>query len=282
MRKESNAMHISRHLPQIILHAVIIVLLVLMLYPLGLTFWGAFKSDMTFTSSKWYPTLPIRVNNVKVAFFGTWRYLVNTVVVAGVGTTFMLLIASLSAFTFARMKFLGKNVLYFAVIALMMIPGVLTLVPGYMLYKTFGLLDTYSVLILPIVTGGPIFGVFLLRAFFEGIPKDFFEAAQMDGAHDFKLFYKIALPLCIPIMGTLAIMSIVNVWNDFLWPMITINDYNLLTIAAGLIITFTGQYSSNLPVTFGGYLVASMPLVLLFTFTNRFYIQGLLSTSIKL
>ncbi|WP_391572772.1 carbohydrate ABC transporter permease [Cohnella sp.] len=275
-------MPIARHLSQAVLHTIIIILIAIMLYPLLLTLWGAFKTDLTFMTSKWYPTLPLRVSNFRTAFLGTWRYLLNTVLVAGVGTTLMLTIASLAAFTFARMRFFGRNVLYFSVIALMMIPGVLTLVPGYMLYKTFGLLDTYAVLILPIATGGPIFGVFLLRSFFEGIPKDFFEAAQMDGAHDFKLYYKIALPLCVPIMGTLAIMQIVGVWNDFLWPMITINDYNLLTIAAGLIITFTGQYSTNLPVTFGGYVVASLPLLLLFSFTNRYYIQGLLSTSIKL
>lgn len=275
-------MPFTRHIPQLLLHIIIIVLLLIMLYPLGLTLWGAFKTDLSFTTSKWYPTLPLRVNNVKVAYLSTWRYMFNTIYVAGVGTAGMLLIASLSAFTFARMQFVGKTALYFAVIALMMIPGVLTLVPGYMLYKAFGMLDSYSVLILPIVTGGPIFGVFLLRSFFEGIPKDFFEAAQMDGAHDFKLYYKIALPLCIPIMGTLAIMQIIGVWNDFLWPMITINDFEKLTIAAGLIISFTGQYSSNIPVTFGGYLVASLPLILLFTFTNRYYIQGLLSTSIKM
>lgn len=275
-------MPLSRTISQAVLHAIILVLIAIMLYPLLLTLWGAFKTDLTFMTSKWYPTLPLRITNFRTAFFGTWRYLLNTVIVAGIGTTFMLVIASLAAFTFARMSFVGKNVLYFAVIALMMIPGVLTLVPGYMLYKSFDLLDSYAVLILPIVTGGPIFGVFLLRSFFEGIPKDFFEAAQMDGAHDFKLYYRIALPLCIPIMGTLAIMQVVNVWNDFLWPMITINDYNLLTIAAGLIITFTGQYSSNMPVTFSGYVVASMPLILLFSFTNRYYIQGLLSTSIKL
>ncbi|GGD90341.1 carbohydrate ABC transporter permease [Paenibacillus nasutitermitis] len=272
----------SRHLPQLALNGIVIVLIVLLLYPLGYTLWGAFKSDIAYDTTRWYPTLPLRISNVKVAFNSVWRYLLNTIFVAGVGTTAMLLIASLSAFTFARMKFLGKEILYMAVLALMMIPGALTLVPGYMLYKAFGLLNSYWALILPIITGGPIFGVFLLRSFFESIPKDFFEAAQMDGAHDFKLYYKIALPLCIPIMGTLAIMQIVGAWNEYLWPMITISDHEKLTIAAGLIISFTGQYSTNMPVTFGGYVVASIPLILLFTFTNRYYVQGLMSTSIKL
>ncbi|MFD0715803.1 carbohydrate ABC transporter permease [Paenibacillus sp. GCM10027626] len=272
----------SRMLPQLVLHIIIIVLIILLLYPLGFTLWGAFKSEVAYTTSRWYPTFPLRISNVGSAFTSVWRYLLNTVFVAGVGTGGMLLIASLAAFTFARMKFFGKEFLYMSILALMMIPGALTLVPGYMLYKTFGLLNTYWVLILPLVTGGPIFGVFLLRSFFEGIPKDYFEAAQMDGAHDFKLYYRIALPLCIPIMGTLAIMQIVGAWNEYLWPMITISDHEMLTIAAGLLISFTGQYVTNMPVTFGGYVVASLPLILLFTFTNRYYVQGLLSTAIKL
>lgn len=272
----------SNKLAQVALHVAIIALIIMLLYPLGLTLWGGFKSERAFDASRWYPTLPLRVANLKVAFLSTWRYLLNTVMVAGIGTTLMLFISSLSAYTFARMRFFGREILYFVVIALMMIPGVLTLVPGYMLYKNFDMLNTYLVLILPIVTGGPIFGIFLLRSFFEGIPKDYFEAAQMDGAGDMKLYYKIALPLCIPIMGTLAIMQIVGVWNDFLWPMITINDHEMLTIAAGLIISFTGQYSSNMPVTFAGYVVASLPLIILFMFTNRYYIQGLLSTAIKM
>jgi len=272
----------SRMLPQLVLNAIIIILIIILLYPLGFTLWGAFKSDVAFTTTRWYPTFPLRISNVGSAFTSVWRYLLNTIFVAGVGTAGMLIIASLAAFTFARMKFFGKEFLYMAILALMMIPGALTLVPGYMLYKTFGLLNTYWVLILPLITGGPIFGVFLLRSFFEGIPKDYFEAAQMDGAHDFKLYYRIALPLCIPIMGTLAIMQIVGAWNEYLWPMITISDHEMLTIAAGLLISFTGQYSSNMPVTFGGYVVASLPLVLLFTFTNRYYVQGLLSTAIKM
>ncbi|MBB6671247.1 carbohydrate ABC transporter permease [Cohnella nanjingensis] len=271
-----------RRLPQWFLNAALVALLAMLLYPLGFTLWGAFKSDVAFAATRWYPTLPLRVGNVSSAFGSIWRYLLNTVFVAGVGTAGMLLIASLSAFTFARMKFFAKEWLYMLVLALMMIPGALTLVPGYMLYKTFDLLNSYWALILPLVTGGPIFGIFLLRSFFESIPKDYFEAAQMDGAHDFKLYYRIALPLCIPIMGTLAIMQIVGAWNEYLWPMITIADHEKLTIAAGLLISFTGQYTSNMPVTFGGYLVASVPLILLFTFTNRYYVQGLLSTAIKL
>jgi multiple sugar transport system permease protein len=211
-----------------------------------------------------------------------WHYVLNTTIVGFFGVLGSLFIASLSSFTFAQMSFPGKKILYYAVIMLMMVPGVLTLVPSYMLYRNLGLLNSYLILILPLIVGGPIFGVFLLTTFFESLPKDFFEAAQIDGATDFKCYYKVALPLCMPILGTLTIMQLIGVWNDYLWPMITIHDTDKLTISAGLLINFTRQYSSNMPVTFAGYLVASIPLILLFVFANKYYIEGLISSSIKM
>lgn len=267
---------------KIILNFTIWILLFLLLYPLMMTFWCAFKNDLIFDSSKWYPTFPFRISNLATAFNSIWRYILNTIIVAATGTICMLFIASLSSYTFARMEFVGKEVLFMSVVALMMIPGVLTLVPAYMIYKSFGFLDSYAALILPIVTGGPIFGIFLLRHFFSSIPKDVFESAQIDGAGHFRIYYSIAVPLCIPILGTLTIMQIVGVWNDLLWPMITIKDQNLLTISAGLLIRFTGQYSQNMPVTFAGYLVSSVPLILLFAYANKYYVEGLVNTAIKM
>jgi len=194
----------------------------------------------------------------------------------------MLFIASLSAFTFARMEFFGKEVLFMCVLVVMMIPGVLTLVPSYMLYKSFGLLNSYLVLIIPIIVGGPVFGTFLLRSFFQAIPEEIFNAAKIDGCTDFQLYYKIAIPLCMPILGTLTIMQVMGTWNDYLWPMITIQNEKLLTISAGLILRFTQIYSTAYTLSFAGYMLASLPLILLFIFANRYYIEGLTTAALKL
>lgn len=267
---------------QLALNMVILSLLFILIYPLAMTLWDAFKSPSAYDTSKWYPTLPLRVSNLKVAFGGTWRYVVNTVVVAVAGGAGCLFIASISAYTFARMEFPGRKLLFSLVIGLMMVPGVLTLVPSYAIYRNMGLLDSLWVLILPVVIGGSIFGVFLLNSFFQGIPRDIFEAAKIDGAGDFQCYAKVAVPLCIPIMSTLAIMKFIDVWNDYLWPMITIHDYNKLTISSGLIVSFTKQYSSNMPVTFSGYVIASLPLIVLFVTANRYYVEGLVSSAIKM
>ncbi len=267
---------------QTVLHVIIWILLFVLLYPLAMTVWSSFKMDLDFEYSKWFPTLPLNLNNYAVTFHMVWRYIANTIFVAGAGCVGMLFLSSIAAFAFARMKFPGREFLYISIIALMMIPGVLSLVPSYMLYNNFGLLDTYWVLILPNIIGGSIFGVFLLRSSFEGIPEEIFEAARIDGASEFKVYMLICLPLSLAIMGTLAIMNIIGVWNDYLWPMITIRNDDLLTISAGLIVKFTKQTGNNYPLTFAGYMLSSIPLIFLFTFANRYYIEGLTSSAIKL
>ena len=268
--------------PQTILNTCILILLVIMLYPLAMALWNAFKSQVGYDYTRWYPTLPLRISNLIVAFKQTWRYTLNTVIVAISGTAGCLVISSLSAYTFARMSFPGKKILFSLVIGLMMIPGVLTLVPSYSIYRSMGLLNNLLVLIIPVIIGGSIFGVFLLHSFFQGLPNEVFESARIDGAGDFQCFLRIALPLCRPILGTLTIMKFIDVWNDYLWPMITINDYDKLTISSGLLVSFTKQYSSNMPVTFSGYLIASTPLILFFIFANQFYIEGLVNSAIKM
>lgn len=269
-------------LPQLTLHIVIIALLLIMLYPLAFTLWGAFKSAFIFNQTKWYPTLPIRVTNLAVAWPNIWRYILNTVIVAGAGTLGCLFISTLSAYAFAKMQFVGRNVLYFMVIALMMIPGILTLVPSYMIYKSVIGLNNYMILIIPIIFGGAVFGVFLLRAFFDGLPEAIFESARIDGAKEYTVFSKICVPMSMPIVGTLAIMQIVGTWNEFMWPMITIQDDHLLTLSAGLLMRFSSVTSTNYPVLFSGYLLASLPLILLFIFANKAYVEGLTSSGLKL
>ena len=127
-----------------------------------------------------------------------------------------------------------------------------------------------------------MFGVFLLRIFFEGIPGEIFESARIDGANEVKAYFYIGLPMSMPILGTLAIMQIINCWNDYMWPMITIQDESLMTIACGLLTRFSVQYGSNYPIMFASYMVASIPLILLFIYANKFYIEGLTSSAIKL
>ena len=267
---------------QIALHVALLLLCALMLYPLGVALWGAFKTNAEFTVSKWYPTLPFYFDNFFVAFKALWPYMLNTVFVGGVGTLGVLAVSCPAAYVFARKRFPGKNILFFLVIGLMMIPAIMTLVPSFMLYKDLVGTDTYLILIIPVITGGSVFATFLLRSFFEGIPEGIFEAARLDGAGDFLCFFKICLPLCIPILVTLAIMQLNGVWNDYIWPMIACpTDSSKLTIAAAIKKEFLSGNSGSYPTLFAGYLVSSLPLVALLLFGNKYYVEGLTNSAIK-
>lgn len=267
---------------QTIDHFLLILLLLVMVYPLFMAVWCSFKSTAVFNASKWYPTLPLNFENVWFALKELWVYILNTVLVGGVGTLGVLVVSSLAAYAFARMKFFLKNFLYGMVIALMMIPAIMTLVPSFMLYKQLVGTDTYLILIIPIITGGSVFGVFLLRGFFEGVSESIFEAAKMDGAGDLRCYLSICIPLSVPILLTLAIMQLTGTWNDYIWPMIAIpSDASKLTIAAAIKKEFLSANSGSYPTLFAGYLIASVPLILLYVFSNRFYVEGLTSAAVK-
>lgn len=263
-------------------HFILILLLCLMVYPLFMAVWCSFKSTAQFNLTKWYPTLPLNFENIAYAVKTLYRYILNTLLVGGVGTLGMLIVSSLAAFAFARMPFYGKNILYAMVIALMMIPAIMTLVPSFMLYKALVGTNTYAILILPIVTGGSVFGVFLLTGFFGGVNESIFEAARIDGASDFTCYLRICLPLSVPILTTLAIMQLSGAWNDYIWPMIAIpSATEKLTIAAAIKKEFLASNTGSYPTLFSGYLVASIPLILLYVFSNRFYVEGLTNAAVK-
>ncbi len=267
---------------QVFAHVILLLLLCLMVYPLFMAVWCSFKSTAQFNLTKWYPTLPLNFENVFYAAKELDVYILNTIFVGGAGTLGMLTVSSLAAYAFARMKFYLKNALYAMVIGLMMLPAIMTLVPSFMLYKKLVGTDSYLILILPIITGGSVFGVFLLRGFFEGLNESIFEAAKIDGAGDFVCYTKICLPLSVPILTTLAIMQLSGAWNDYIWPMIAIpSDASKLTIAAAIKKEFLSANTGSYPTLFAGYLISSVPLILLYVFSNKFYVEGLTNAAVK-
>ncbi|MDY2879948.1 MAG: carbohydrate ABC transporter permease [Candidatus Borkfalkiaceae bacterium] len=267
---------------QIADHILLVLLLVVMVYPLLMAVWCSFKSNAEFEVSKWYPTLPINLENLFYATKNLYGYIFNTVFVGAVGTFGMLVVSSLAAYAFARMRFFLKDFLFSMVIGLMMVPAIMTLVPSFMLYKKLVGTNTYTILILPIITGGSVFGVFLLRSFFGGLSESIFEAARIDGAGDLTCYFRICLPLSVPILATLAIMQLSGTWNDYIWPMIAVpTATEKLTIAAAIKKEFLSANTGSYPTLFAGYLISSVPLILLYVFSNKFYVEGLTNAAVK-
>ncbi len=264
------------------LHLLLIFLGIITFYPLLFTLFTSFKDNSQFYSTFWGPALPLHWGNYTDAWRQLYPVLLNTIfvgVVSAVGTIFL---ASLSAYVFARHRFPGHDLLFYAIIALLMIPSVLTLIPLFLLVKDLGLLNTYWVLILPYIAGGQAFAIFVLRSFIASQPEEIFESARIDGAGEFTIYQRIALPMAKPILGTLAILALLSTWNDYIWPSVTLRNPELWTISLKLV-SFSSQWASlqQYGPMFAGYVLASIPLLILFMFTMRLFIEGLASGAIK-
>ena len=264
-------------------HILLIILCFLTFYPLLFTIITSFKDNEQFYKSFWSLPNPLVWGNYKDAFTSIMPYVVNSLLVSFLSILFILIISSLSAYAFARISFPFKEFIFTMIIALLMIPGILTLIPRYMLMKNFHLLDTYSSLIFNYVAGGQAFAIFVIRSFLEGQPKELFEAARIDGSNEFQAFTKIAVPLCKPILGTVAITNLLGIWNDYLWPMIVLSGEEKYTISLGLL-----KYQSTIQGAvrrfgpeFAGYVVASLPLIILFFILMDQFLEGMTAGAIK-
>lgn len=205
-------------------------------------------------------------------------YLVNSLIMSGFVTLIHLIVASLSAYAFARLEFPGRNTLFLLYIATMMIPGQVTMIPNFILVKTLGWTDTYIGLILP--NCFMAFGVFLLRQFFLTIPKDYEEAATIDGANKFMIFRKIILPLSLPAISTLAIFTFVGQWNNLLWPLVIINKEEMKTLTLGLA-SFQGMYSTSWNLLMAAAVMGILPSVIAFIIGQKYLIKGITLSGLK-
>lgn len=264
------------------IHIFLIILGILTFYPFVFTIITSFKDNFQFIHNFWGITWPLHFSNYTDAWSRISRYILNSGIVTTSSAFGVLAIASISAFVFARFNFPGREFLFLCILSLLMIPGILTLVPAFLLVKRLGLLNTYWVLILPYISGGQVFAIFILRSFIASLPEELFEAARVDGATTFQSFFRIAVPLSKPILVTVAIMNVLGTWNDYVWPLVTIPDGRMWTITVG-IVSFSSQYGGleMWGPMFAGYVIASIPLIVLFFFTMRYFIAGLTSGALK-
>lgn len=208
-------------------------------------------------------------------------YTFNTVLVCLATVFGVIFVGSVSAYIFSKCRFKGKKVLFMAILSFMMIPGVLTLVPSFMWVKQLGLLNSHWVLILPYIAGGQIFAIFLFKSFFDGLPNELFESARMDGAGHLRLYWNLVLPLSKPIISVVAVTNILGTWNNFLWPFITNSDENYHVISSGLYIMRGTAVSANYATMFAAYVLASIPLLILFLYATKPFMAGVTSGAFK-
>lgn len=206
------------------------------------------------------------------------RWFLNSVFVSSAITLCVLTFDSLAAYAYARMEFRGKRVLFALLLATLFLPGIMFLVPNFLTIARLGLLNNYAGVILPALSG--VFGVFFMRQFFESLPKELEEAAYIDGANRLQTFFYIALPLSTPALATLGIITFLGAWNDFLWPLLILQDSNLLTLPPGLA-KLQGAYTSEYGQMMAGAVITSVPVLLLYIFLQRYVVESVQTAGLK-
>lgn len=209
-----------------------------------------------------------------------WKYFFNSTIYTVFGVFGVVFVSSLAAYGFARLEFWGKNVLFYLLISTLLIPVPGVFVPLYLLLKSLGLLDSRLGLVLCYISGGLAFGIFLLRSFFEELPKEVEEAALIDGASKFGIYWRIAIPLAQPALATLVIFNCLSIWNEFLLALIVLQDKTKMPIQRGLMV-FQGTHITDYPLLMAGLTIATIPVLIVYLLMQKHIVKGIASGAIK-
>ena len=206
------------------------------------------------------------------------RWLMNSFFTSVSTTVFTLFTSALAGYIFAKFRFKGQKVYFLVILATMMVPFQVLMIPRYLIITDLGLINNILALVVPnLVTG---FGIFLSKQFIEGIPNDLIEAARIDGAGEFRTFWSLILPQIKPILSALAIFTFMAAWNDYLWPLIVLNDLEKMTVPLALVF-FNGQHSVNYNVVMSAAVLIMIPVVVVFLIFQKQFIKGMTLTGFK-
>lgn len=244
---------------------------------------GSFKSEgeLLKVPPTWWPETPTLDNYGRLFDkAGFLRYFVNSTLVAVAVTIGNLIFCSMVGYALAKLTFRGKNLVFTLVMGTLLIPGMVTFVPLFVLVANLGLVDSYPGLILPFLVTP--FGVFLMRQFIVGLPDELLDAGRVDGASELRIFRQIILPLCGPGLATLGILTFLGSWNNFLWPLVVAQTQDYYTLPVALALFSRGQnVIPNYGLLLAGATVVVVPIVIVFLIFQRRFIEGIATTGIK-
>ena len=266
---------------QTLITLVACVFVLLAFIPIFLMLFLSLKNQAQFYSNLWAIPNPPQWKNYNAAWNQLIRNMFNSVITVSVGTFFIVALSAMSGYVFARLNFPLKSFLFMAMLALMMVPGVLTLTPSFKLIQRLGLKNTWWALWFPWASGGQIMGMYLCRTFIAGQPASLFESARIDGATEFQAFYRIAVPLAKPILATLVVMNMISLYGDFIWPLLVIdsNSKQVISVAIQTYSSSTGM--TDYGAMIAGFVMATIPLLIMFMLSSRLYIEGITSGAVK-
>jgi multiple sugar transport system permease protein len=212
------------------------------------------------------------------AHAGIARYLANSLVLTTAVTLISLTVNVAAGYAFAKLRFAGRDRIFKLLLATLVIPAQVAMVPLFLLLKHLGLVNTYGGVIVP--AAASIFGIFLVRQYAMSIPTDLLEAARIDGANELRIFRSVIVPVLRPIIVTLAVFTLLGTWNDFMWPLIVLSDKDLYTLPVALA-SLSREHVQDNELMMAGSVVTTLPVLLVFLMAQRYYIQGLMAGSVK-
>lgn len=274
---------VSRTIESTLLHALLLIGVVISMLPF---YWMVINSlkargEILVVPPKWWFSTPVFSNYLSVfeeTNFATG--FLNTCFVTFTRTTITLLLSAMAGFAFAKYDFPGRDGLFLFLLGTMMIPGVVTMIPSYMILVRFRWIDTYQALIVPGLASA--FGTFLMRQYMYTIPDELLDAARIDGANDFRLFFQIALPIAVPVLVSMAIFSFFGNWNDLFWPMIVIRSKSKFTLPLSLML-LRSRFPHNVDyaVVFAASFMATLPTLIVFLVLQRHFVGGITAGAIR-
>jgi multiple sugar transport system permease protein len=265
----------------IVVYVLLFLGLLLMIGPFIWMVLGSFKPQAEFLRAPtWFPQAPTLDNYERlIERLDFPRYFFNSTVIAGVVTAANLIFSPMLGYALAKLRFRGKGVLMALVLSTLMLPAAATLVPLFVLMSKLDLVNTYPGLVLPFLAGP--FGVFLTRQFFQGMPDELIEAARIDGAGEFRIFFQIAMPLAAPVLATLGILTFLGSWNGFIYPLIMATSPDMYTLPVALATFATGQFQADHGMLMAGSVILVVPVLVVFILLQRWITEGIATTGLK-
>lgn len=260
---------------------VFVFLAILSIYPLIWVATNSFKTDIQLYDNSWALPKEWHVENYVTAWkYGIARYILNSVIVTAISVLINILFSLMAAFALSRFQFRGRTLLLYFILGGIMLAPEVSVIPLFRILSSIKLYDTYFALILPNVAFGIPFTTFLIRSYMLGLPKDFEEAAVMDGASSLGVFWHIVIPLCRPIIASAMLLDAMRVWNEFMFALTFVTKEAIKTVPIGLM-AFSGALREQWTVVMAGLILSAIPMILLFLLTQRQFIRGLAAGGIK-
>lgn len=261
-------------------YAVLIIFALVMFMPLYIMIVISFKNELQTVSNFWWFSFPMQFKNYVKAWNTIVIYFYNSIKVTTLTVVGIMIVSTLAGYAFAKLKFKGKEFLFYTIMAFRMIPTSLLLIPMFINLLSLNLNNSHFGIILPNIATGSVIAILLARGFFESIPDSLFESAKLDGANELRILTSMVLPLSKPILGTIAVYNFFGTFNQFIWPYIVLSDDKLKTIPIGLE-RLAGQYGINFGLQMAGYTLASLPIIIIFILTMRLYVSGITAGAVK-